>query len=164
MLISGLDPDTKAITLVTLAGPDSGGGPAYLDSPGLCRVEVKGRRAEDRFLLLVDDLFGNHAFRELLQASDWTYVERPMVGPNRKAAMDLGQVVGAIRTVLHIWGVPHSMVDPAIWKKFVLGTGHAPKEEIAAWAQRVLGLAEGLEQDYYDAAAIAYFGLKGQEK
>ena len=86
-----------------------------------------------------------------------------MVGPNRKAAMDLGQIVGALRAVLFIWGISHSMVDPAIWKKAIMGTGHAPKEEIKAWGERVLKLPSNQPQDIYDAAAIAMFGFKGQE-
>jgi Holliday junction resolvasome RuvABC endonuclease subunit len=54
------------------------------------------------------------------------------------------------------------MVDNGTWKKGVLGNGHASKEEIAAYATKVLGIPLNEPQDVYDAACIAEFGRRNR--
>lgn len=155
--IAGIDPDTKAITIVVLSRkPTTFGVEEFVVSR---RVEAAGRRADDRFLDLARQI------RDVLHiipnaGASWCYLERPMVGPNRKGAIDMGQVVGMIRAELDRLDMPHSMVDPGVWKKALLGNGHATKEEIKEWSVRHLGMANDLKQDYYDAACIAAFGMK----
>ena len=122
------------------------------------RLEAKGQRAEDRFLGLV------HQMQELLpnsilQGCNFIWIERPFVGPNRKAAIDLGMVVGAMRYAIDRLGVPHALVDPAVWKTNMLGTSRVSKEEIKAWSITRFGLEDNLVQDIYDASVIAAFGL-----
>ncbi len=151
MICSGIDPDTKAITWAVI-----GNGPVRTG-----RVEAKGRRAEDRFRTLIGLLWGE---AWVWEGCDYVWLERPMVGPNRKAAIDQSMVVGAIRAVLGARGVNYSLVDPAIWKKLTFGTGHATKEEVKAWVMSKYDLPGNLEQDYYDAAAIAAFGRRTFEE
>ena len=153
MRIIGIDPDTKSVTFVQL---DTKNQEEWRNC--LVRVEVKGRRAEDRVEKLWEglDVFST-VWR--LKHPDWVYIETPVMGVNAKALRDQAVVVGLIRSFLWRKKLPHSMVDNGTWKKAVLGNGHASKEEIAAYAQSVLGLEAGLAQDYYDAACIAQFGL-----
>ncbi len=150
MRVAGIDPDTRAITIVTLG-----------DSPGCVfwRGEAKGRRAEDRIEGLYKELFFQHSTLgdDLI---DWVYIETPVMGVNAKALRDQAIVVGMIRYWLWSQDQPHSLVDNGTWKKAVLGGGKASKEEIAAYAQRVLGMEAGLAQDYYDAACIAEYGRR----
>lgn len=149
MRVAGIDPDTRAITMVTL-------------SPGdiqMLRLEAKGRRAEDRVEGLYKELFFQHPTLGP-DLTDWVYIETPVMGVNAKALRDQAIVVGMIRYWLWYQEQPHSLVDNGTWKKVVLGNGHASKEEIAAYAQRVLGLEQGLAQDFYDAACIAEFGRR----
>lgn len=151
MRVAGIDPDTKAITyaIVDTAAP----GIVHIG-----RVAAKGRRAEDRFRGLI--LFFRNALPEF-DTCDWIYLEKPMVGPNKKAIIDQAIVIGAIRALLYLRNRLHSLVDPGTWKKAVLGNGHAPKEEIKAWAlAHFKGLADDHPQDAYDAACIAAFGIK----
>jgi Holliday junction resolvasome RuvABC endonuclease subunit len=152
--IAGIDPDTHSITAFVVE--EDGQSDQYLRLR--YRFEAKGRRAEDRFLALVADLQKNLP-STFLATCDYIYVERPFVGPNRRAAIDVGMVVGALRAELERLGVPHSLVDPAVWKTNVLGTSRVSKEEIKAWAIVRFGLEDNLAQDYFDAACIAAYGL-----
>lgn len=159
MRVCGIDPDTKSLTIFII-DDNPVNGPVALQERGWVklRIEASGRRAEDRFLGLVDDM-QSILPGSLLSKSEYVYIERPFVGPNRKAAIDVGMVVGALRGELRRLGVPHSLVDPAIWKKAELGSGHASKEDIKFWASVRFDLPNNLIQDVYDAATIAAFGL-----
>lgn len=157
--ICGIDPDTKAITLAILTRRPEGVGPGPEPFVVRRRFETTGRRAEDRFLQLARQV--RDGLRIVTSTGcSWVYLEKPMVGPNRKAAIDMGMIVGMIRGELDRLEMPHSLVDPGVWKKALLGNGHATKDEIKAWAVRHLGLEDGLAQDFYDAACLAMFGLQ----
>ena len=145
MRIAGIDPDTKAIQIVVL---DDGG-------PNIYRLQAAGRRAEDRIQALADMLEHSPVVWRGVQ---WVYIETPVMGVNAKALRDQAQVVGIIRSFLWRNGLDNSMVDNGTWKKAVLGNGHASKEEIAAYAKKILNIPDGEPQDAYDAACIAAFG------
>lgn len=154
--IAGVDPDTKSITIFVVEKNDLyRGGP---ETTASLRLEAKGRKAEDRFLSLVRKMHGKECEMFLAQL-DYAYVERPFVGPNRKAAIDMGMVVGAFRAALERLIIPHSLVDPAVWKTNVLGTSRVSKEEIKQWAMVRFGLTDDLPQDTMDAACIATYGM-----
>lgn len=149
--IVGIDPDTKAITGI---GLESG------REPNIWRIEAKGRRAEDRIEKLYTSLRITF-FPD--KPADWVYIESPVLAQfrgktNAKALRDQAMVIGMIRYWLWSNDQPHSMVDNTVWKKGLLGNGHASKEEIAAYAQRVLHIPADHPQDVYDAACIAAWG------
>lgn len=148
MRVVGCDPDTKNLTFVIL--DDKG----YTTS----RIEAKGRRAEDRIQKLYEGLKGLTLTN--VPPIDWCYVEVPVLGRNAKALRDQATVVGMIRYWLWDQGIAHSMVDNTVWKRAVLGSGNASKEEIVAYAQKVLGVQEGVPQDVSDASLIAEFGRR----
>lgn len=156
--IAGIDPDTKAIQIVVL---DEGG-------PNIYRLQAPGRRAEDRIQALAalledkDSPFIWHDVR-------WVYVESPVLAQfrgktNAKALRDQSQVVGIIRSFLWRRGLDHSLIDNTIWKKGLLGNGNASKEEIAAYAQKVLKVSTDQPQDAFDAACIAAWGFNNVPK
>lgn len=154
MRIAGIDPDTKAITGVTLVRDKE---------PSIFRVEAKGRRAEDR----IEKLYTSLRLTFMGEPVDWVYVETPVLAQfrgktNAKALRDQAMVIGMIRYWLWSNHQPHSMVDNTVWKKGLLGSGHASKEEIAAYAQRVLHISADQPQDVFDAACIAAWG-SGQQ-
>ena len=148
-MISGIDPDTKAITGVTL---EEG------KEPRIYRIEAKGRRAEDR----IEKLYASLRVTFFGEPSDWVYIELPVMGVNVKALRDQSVVIGMIRYWLWSNDQPHSMVDNTVWKKGLLGNGHASKEEIADYAKRVLHIPDKHPQDVYDAACIAAWGSRQQ--
>ncbi len=145
MRIAGIDSDTKSIQIVVM---DEG-------EPRIYRIEAKGRRAEDRIQALAAGLEESSS---IWQEVRWVYIETPVMGVNAKALRDQAQVVGIIRSFLWRHGLDNSMVDNGTWKKGVLGNGHASKEEIAAYAQKMLKVPTGQPQDAYDAACIAAWG------
>lgn len=122
-------------------------------------LQLKGRRAEDRFLdLLQRKKELGEVITHLCNGdtdSTFVYIERPMVGRNIRASLDQMAVVGALRSILHDLGVPTTTVDPGTWKKAVVGNGRAAKETIREWGMRIAGMRGDYEQDFYDAAAIA---------
>lgn len=146
----GIDPDTKNITLAEVT---SKGRLEYVILSG-----GKGQRAEDR----VEKLYV--AFHGLVQAAlvlpTWAYIEKPMFTVNPSATIAQSQIVGVMRAALWRYDVPHSLVDPGVWKKALLGNGRASKEEIKAWSIARFGLEDTLAQDVYDAAAIAEWGAQ----
>jgi Holliday junction resolvasome RuvABC endonuclease subunit len=150
MRIAGIDPDTKAIQIVVL---DDGG-------PNIYRLQAAGRRAEDRIQALAALLEDSPV---IWQGVRWVYVETPVLAQfrgktNAKALRDQAQVVGIIRSYLWRRKIDHSLIDNTIWKKGLLGGSNASKEEIAAYAQKVLGVPADQPQDAYDAACIAAWG------
>ncbi len=146
MRITGIDADTKSIAMVTFLGK-----PLSQEY-----IKVPGQRANDRFNNLI------RGFIEVQSEwllSDWVWLEEPVMGANRKAAINQAYVVGAIRSILIQHGISVSVINNATWKKAVIGNGHASKEEIAIFAIDVLDMKRGQSQDIYDAACIAQFGV-----
>lgn len=152
MRIAGLDPDTHSITMVILDDTE--------EPPTVKRIEVKGRTAEDRIEGLWWEFDSwEHIFR-FSPPINWVYIERPVMGRNAKALLDQAQVVGVIRSALWEMEQPHSLIDNGTWKKGTIGNGRATKEEIAEYAQRIVGLTGDWPQDVYDAACIAQYGWR----
>ncbi len=151
MIVAGIDPDTKAVTIVTLDSEVRGS-----NAHKITRFEAKGRRAEDRIHALSVEIETGYMGASKF---DWIYIETPIMGVNVKALRDQAFVVGMIRHELWRRGQPHSLVDNGTWKRLTVGTGHATKEEIKDWALRVEPSLPGdAKQDVYDAFCIAKYG------
>lgn len=150
MRVIGIDPDTRNITLCVLEGPK-------LVQHAI--IAAKGQRAEDRLKQLWDG-FGEWAHQqEYVGPVDYAYVEKPMYTVSAAATIAQSIVIGVIRAVLWQAEIPHSLVDPGTWKKEMLGTGHASKEEIKALALTLFhDLDTSLAQDVYDSAIIGRWG------
>lgn len=137
----GIDPDTKQIAIAE-------------DSPSWLQIHAVGRTAEDRIRELYDEFDDAVGMYE----PGYVYVEKPMYTGNPVSTIAQVMVVGVIRAVLWRHEVPHSLVDPGVWKKALLGTGRASKEEIKDFIRARSDLPEDLDQDVYDALAIATWG------
>lgn len=86
-------------------------------------------------------------------------VYAPKAGPG--SLIPQAQVSGAILAACGLRGVPVELVDNAVWKKDVIGSGSASKIEIARWVRmhcRSIYLAAQADQDVCDAACIALHG------
>lgn len=148
MRVAGIDPDTKSIAVVIIEDGKT----------NIVHLKAKGRKAEDRFRFLVS-AFADLIFGGILDKVDFTFVEQPVMVRNPKAVRDQAFVVGAIRAIL---GDKHSLVDNTVWKKGVIGNGMATKEEIKEFIVGAFpDLGDSHDQDVYDAAGIALFGLRG---
>lgn len=153
MTVAGIDADTKSIQVVVY-GPRG--------ATVIKRWQAKGRRAEDRIQQLAA-LFEDKDWAAVWKDVAWVYVESPVLAQfrgktNAKALRDQSQVLGVVRSFLWRHGLDHTLVDNTVWKKGLLGNGHASKEEIAAYALKMLGMPADLPQDAYDAACIAAWG------
>lgn len=153
MTVAGIDADTKSIQVVVF-GP---GGMTVNK-----RWQAKGRRAEDRIQQLAG-LLEDKDWAAVWKDVAWVYVESPVLAQfrgktNAKALRDQSQVLGVIRSFLWRNGLDHTLVDNTVWKKGLLGNGHASKEEIAAYAHKMLGVPTDQPQDACDAACIAAWG------
>ncbi len=149
-LILGIDPDTRSYTLCFMRE-------GWYD---FLRIEVKGRRADDRLPKLYQAAkqeFKDFQFEETPPA--WVYVEGPIVGPNMAASLVQARSIGLVEAALMNVDARYSLVSNAIWKKETIGKGNATKEQIKAWAL-AHGVEDGLKQDFYDAYCIAVWGLR----
>jgi Holliday junction resolvasome RuvABC endonuclease subunit len=106
------------------------------------------------------------AFRHaLLRAGsiDYAFVEDiPFIrGQN---GLRLAQVLGGVRAVFNDLGIPCQLVNNASWKKRVVGSGRATKDDIRTWVHRafpfILNKALGdLSQNECDAIGVAVYGV-----
>jgi crossover junction endodeoxyribonuclease RuvC len=148
--ILGVDPGSLATGWGLVAGPVAA--PRRLDS-GLIRL---GRPADDLARRL------DRLLRELEQVvlrcrPTVAAVEAPYHGVNARAALQLAHARGVVLAVLAGAGVQVVEYAPAMVKKSVTGNGRAPKPQVRAMVERLLGAqADGhRESDPWDALAVA---------
>ncbi len=150
MRIVGIDADSKLFAVVALDEDVPAGFEWFY-------YKQKGRTSEDRFRPLLAE-FESIVGSSMFEGVDWAYIEAPVGVRNAGALRAQAYAVGAMRYVLYANDVPYTVIDNGTWKKQVIGNGKAPKEEIAAFAQKQWEMIDSLEQDVYDAACIAQFG------
>jgi Holliday junction resolvasome RuvABC endonuclease subunit len=81
-------------------------------------------------------------------------IEKPLYFRNPHSTISISEVVGAVKEVLELANISYKVVDNKTWKKEVVGTGSASKDEILAYATKYF-YSEFEEQDWADAACIA---------
>jgi len=144
----GIDADTKTIVIYRIGGNN-----------GHYIIPSKGQRAEDRISQLYQGLEEYiYGMEHCCDLPRFAFIEKPMFTGNPAATISQAFVIGMIRGVLWRNVIDNSLVDPGVWKKAMLGTGHASKEEIKALAIARFQLSDDLAQDVYDAAMIAAWG------
>ena len=87
------------------------------------------------------------------------YVEAPVVAGarNLQATIGIAETVGMVLSL----GYPATLVPISTWKKAVVGSGNAKKEDVEAWYKSTGGTLKG--QDFYDAAAIRAYGVQDMD-
>ena len=102
---------------------------------------------------------------------DWVWIEGIIVGNNRKYSLALAEVKGAILSELalleekQLFGI--DWVDNTRWKKEIIGSGNATKEEIQNWVKEnhpPYAVLCGEDQDKYDATCIGLYGVRIVER
>lgn len=81
-------------------------------------------------------------------------IEKPLYFRNPHSTISISEVVGAVKEVLELGSILYKVVDNKTWKKEVVGTGSASKEDILKYANGYFN-TEFEEQDWADAACIA---------
>lgn len=92
------------------------------------------------------------------------YVEQPVVGVGGvQTTLKQSYINGAVQAALVAEGyIVHPLVSNSHWKKEVIGSGRASKEEITDWVRtnwKGLYRTIGDDQDVMDAACILIYGL-----
>ena len=98
--------------------------------------------------------------------ADSAWVEKPILGNNRKYSLQLAEVFGAVCSDLAMariqGGLDIRSVDNKVWKKEVVGDGNASKDDIRNYIHDVhpaYAAFCGDDQDRYDATCIGVYGL-----
>ena len=101
----------------------------------------------------------------LLHNADTIWVEKVIIGNNRKYSIGLAETMGAVLSDLSqlrtSQGVDIRQVDNKAWKKQLIGNGNASKDDIRDYIHVTHpGYAPLCEddQDLYDACCIALYG------
>jgi Holliday junction resolvasome RuvABC endonuclease subunit len=150
--ILGFDCSSKAIHMVKL---DEGGSIVEMRS-----WKDTTRDIDARVNKILDDFEG---WMDAISAHEYPLVaaiEEPIYIQNFKATVGIAYVVGGTKRVLHNLGIPFFPIGNKSWKKYVVGTGNASKEQIMQFAQVKWSENKFLEQDYADAACIAEWGAQ----
>ena len=86
-------------------------------------------------------------------------VEAPIYIQNFIATVSIAQVVAGVKKAVYLRGIPFDVVGNTTWKKRVVGSGRSSKHQIKDFAIRRWNMDKSIDQDYYDAACIALWGL-----
>ena len=113
-------------------------------------VETKGKKALDRF----PDIAKGLGILPSLVEGGTVAIEKPLYFKNPHSTISISEVVGAVKEVLELANIAYKTVDNRVWKKEVVGTGGASKEDIMKYATNYFN-TEFEEQDWADAACIA---------
>jgi Holliday junction resolvasome RuvABC endonuclease subunit len=101
----------------------------------------------------------------LLHGADSVWVEKVIIGNNRKYSIGLAETMGAVlsdlgQVRLHN-GLDIRQADNKAWKKALLGNGNATKEQIRDYIHETYPAYAPLcgdDQDLYDACCIGLYG------
>ena len=98
--------------------------------------------------------------------ADSVWIEKPILGNNRKYSLQLAETYGAVLCDLGMLRVANGLdtrsVDNLVWKKEVVGKGNASKDDIRNYIHDVhpaYAAFCGDDQDRYDACCVGLYGL-----
>lgn len=98
--------------------------------------------------------------------ADSVWVEKPILGNNHKYSLQLAETFGAVLSDLAMMRMQNGLdirsVDNKVWKKEVVGSGNASKEDIRNYIHDVhppYAAFCGTDQDKYDATCVGLYGL-----
>jgi len=154
IVFMGLDCSTKAIHSV------------LLDVDENIKVQHKWARAEktfpERFPLLIKNFWDDISRIKIIHTEQRRFiatVEESLYIQYPRTAVQLASVVGCVKFCCYYNGFQLIGVDNKSWKKIIVGSGNASKDDIMAFAIEKWGDVFE-EQDFADAACIALWGLK----
>lgn len=115
-------------------------------------IQPSAKLGDRRIVAIRDHLAGSSA----VQNADLVVIEGALV--RSSAAVVIGMVHGAVRSVLFDHDTPHAMVPPATLKKFATGRGNADKTAMAIAALKRAGV-EFADDNECDAWWLRQAGL-----
>ena len=148
----GLDTSSKAIHIVILDESEN-----LIE---IYKADCNTKKSfKDRFPELMDN-FARILVEDInIDTVDYAVIEEPIFAQNRNVVCTLSEVVGAVWGTLCLSDIPTTLVDNGTWKKQILGSGKATKDDILEYAIEKWG-DKFPEQDYADAACVALYSVK----
>ena len=148
----GLDTSSKAIHIVILDESEN-----LIE---IYKADCNTKKSfKDRFPELMDN-FARILVEDInIDTVDYAVIEEPIFAQNRNVVRTLSEVVGAVWGTLCLSDIPTTLVDNGTWKKQILGSGKATKDDILEYAIETWG-DKFPEQDYADAACVALYSVK----
>ena len=148
----GLDTSSKAIHIVILDESEN-----LIE---IYKADCNTKKSfKDRFPELMDN-FARIIVEDIdIDTVDYAVIEEPIFAQNRNVVRTLSEVVGAVWGILCLSDIPTTLVDNGTWKKQILGSGKATKDDILKYAIEKWG-DKFPEQDYADAACVALYSVK----
>jgi len=101
-----------------------------------------------------------------LHGVDQVWIEDTLIGNNRKYSLQLTEVKGAVMAELGTF-CDVRLVNVGTWKAQVVGNGNASKDMVRDYIHVTHGAYAPLcgdDQDLYDAACVALYGLQINER
>jgi Holliday junction resolvasome RuvABC endonuclease subunit len=96
---------------------------------------------------------------------DGVFIEKPIIGNNRKYSMAISETCGAVQVGIAKKDGSRQkvvLVDNNTWKKDLIGDGHASKDDVRNYinvTHPAYAPFCGDDQDAYDACCIALYGV-----
>ena len=148
----GLDTSSKAIHIVILDESEN-----LIE---IYKADCNTKNSfKDRFPELMDN-FARIIVEDIdIDTVDYAVIEEPIFAQNRNVVRTLSEVVGAVWGTRCLSDIPTTLVDNGTWKKQILGSGKATKDDILKYAIEKWG-DKFPEQDYADAACVALYSVK----
>ena len=148
----GLDTSSKAIHIVILDESEN-----LIE---IYKADCNTKNSfKDRFPVLMYN-FARIIVEDIdIDTVDYAVIEEPIFAQNRNVVRTLSEVVGAVWGTLCLSDIPTTLVDNGTWKKQILGSGKATKDDILEYAIEKWG-DKFPEQDYADAACVALYSVK----
>ena len=91
---------------------------------------------------------------------DSVYIEQAIYLNNVKVTIQIARIIDLVVFWCKYFKIPYQIVDNKAWKKDVIGSGKASKEEIATFVKTKWSNHKFGNQDECDATAIAFFGKR----
>lgn len=159
MRVVGIDTNSHYLALSVIeSGLWQGSWLLPAGGPALKKSRTKGS-ARERLDTMVDELRGWLRPHEGCgPALDYAYIEEPPFVNSIKTFAELTAVVMVTREVFRGHDIPVGLVNVSTWKRETTGNAKADKTEVRQWVQAHAGMPDGLTEDEYDAACIAFRG------
>lgn len=161
MNIVGVDLGVHKVALAAFEGEEMVDALAY---------EVPLASTPDRGAQLSVLAFVVHDFC-LGRDADSVWIEDVLIGNNRKYSLGLAEVKGAVLSSLYKLrlnrGTDTRLVNVQTWKKEVIGSGNATKDDVRAYidgSNNGYAAQCGADQDLYDASCIGIYGRRILER
>jgi Holliday junction resolvasome RuvABC endonuclease subunit len=157
MNLIGVDLGIHKVTVAAI-------GPGELDAQTLLYADTYTSAEQDRCVQL-RELGSWVRDSTAFYQPEYLFYENVLIGNNRAYSLQLAETKGAVLAGLAELvrgGLQVIAVNTQTWKKQVIGSGHASKEDVKNYIDGThpsYSLLCGRDQDAYDACCIGIYGL-----